>query len=115
MRRYVLCVILIFVGIAIPAIDAYWVRIEISMDCHHDANTICNRSVTQESKRYGVPSYLSVIKEPSGTEISVHQENLLMYFVTSISLSFLAGRLWPRDRKRCGQQDAASNGGNASV
>lgn len=111
MRRYVLCVTLIFAGIAMPALLSYWVRQEISMDCDHDANTICNRSVAHEFKNYGMPSFVSVIKDRSGADTSVHQENLLIYFVTSISFGFLAGRLWPRDRKRCCQQDAPSNDG----
>jgi hypothetical protein len=110
MRRYILCVILIFAGIAIPVLQSYWGRIEISSDFHHDANTMCNRIVTHEHREYGIPSYVSVIKDRVGSDTTVHEENLFIYFVIAISFGFLAGRLWPRDSKNNGQQAMPSDG-----
>lgn len=110
MKKYVLCVSLIIAGIAIPGLQAFWVRMEISSDCHHDANTMCDRSVSHERAEYGIPSFVSITKDRLGTEAFVHQENLLIYIATSIVFSFLAGRLWPRVGNTCDQRAAPSDG-----
>lgn len=95
MENYILSLSLIIIGYAILFLESYWVRQNISLDSNY--------------KEYGVPAYVSIQQNRDGSETSVHQENLFIYFAIATAFGFLAGITWLRRYKQDGQQGASPN------
>ena len=90
MRKRILSLTFILIGLAIPVLQSYWVRQIITLDSAH--------------KDFGIPAYVSVKEDRARSETTVHQESLFIHFAIVISFGFLAGRVWPRGCKHNGQQ-----------
>ena len=78
MRKKILSLILVIVGLAVPLLQSYWVSDIISMD-PMDGRYTCNFKKRWE--KFGFPAFATVIEE-YGTrpQISILQPNLSLYF-----------------------------------